>query len=287
MIHVDRPADKRPTSLDARDRKTKKTERERAEAIFGDPDAIDWERAKKFKFEAYGGDDVREALNQLFGYKCAYCESFYGPMQPVAVEHWRPKGEVETANGTIKPGYWWLASEWTNLLPSCTDCNSARYHTLPDGTAVKLGKGNLFPVATLVRPLRPGVEDDEGALLLHPCVDPHPEEHLEFLAHGLLRAALAAGGAESAKGSASIPVYGLMRPLLVQARKQRYLTLMREIHELRQQAENVERYPTDSRFRQQFKDKAKAIKGYLDPREPYSAMATQIVRRELPELVGG
>ena len=41
------------------------------------------------------------------------------------MEHYRPKARVSTEQGD-KPGYYWLAARWENLLPSCTDCNSPR-----------------------------------------------------------------------------------------------------------------------------------------------------------------
>jgi len=41
----------------------------------------------KFKYKAYGLDPLRKALNEIFFFKCAYCESPVGPTQPVAIEH--------------------------------------------------------------------------------------------------------------------------------------------------------------------------------------------------------
>ena len=82
---------------------------------------------------AYKADDVKATLEQAFRGKCAYCESAYSAAQPMAVEHYRPKGEVVIAGKRTPPGYYWLASAWDNLLPSCTDCNSPRRQVLPDG----------------------------------------------------------------------------------------------------------------------------------------------------------
>src|SRR4051812_22350680 len=73
-------------------------------------------------------------LDKLFGGKCAYCEVIIEASHPTEVEHYRPKGAVkdeeeevvtiQTPNGAEDhPGYWWLAYEWNNLLPSCIDCN--------------------------------------------------------------------------------------------------------------------------------------------------------------------
>src|SRR3954464_1089354 len=69
-------------------------------------------------FSVYGEDEVKDRLNELFGYKCAYCETDFGPAMPVDVEHYRPKGRVVGPAGNLLfPGYWWLASTWSNLLP--------------------------------------------------------------------------------------------------------------------------------------------------------------------------
>jgi hypothetical protein len=72
----------------------------------------------------YGHDHVRAALEKLFCDKCAYCESKITPGFAWEVEHFRPKKSV--AERPDHPGYYWLAYEWTNLLPSCTLCNQRR-----------------------------------------------------------------------------------------------------------------------------------------------------------------
>lgn len=78
----------------------------------------------KFSFSVYKHADVKERLEELFHGKCAYCESRYSSTRPMDVEHYRPKGRVAESEG--HPGYYWLAAEWTNLLPSCIDCNRRR-----------------------------------------------------------------------------------------------------------------------------------------------------------------
>src|SRR5262245_57287852 len=49
-------------------------------------------------FGVYKDETVKQALAQLFGRKCAYCESVYTATSPVDVEHWRTKGGVITAD---------------------------------------------------------------------------------------------------------------------------------------------------------------------------------------------
>ncbi len=58
----------------------------------------------------------------LFHNKCAYCQIYLGTdIDYCQVEHYRPKGAIDGKPG--HPGYWWLAYEPTNYLPSCKICN--------------------------------------------------------------------------------------------------------------------------------------------------------------------
>src|SRR5688572_13150422 len=127
MIRIDRPAAAAPAAWKL------KADQETRDAITAFGAAIKRMKASRkknatlncsFEFKAYGDELLRNALNQHYGYKCAYCETFYGASQPVAVEHYRPKGEVIDGDERVRPGYYWLAANWENLLPSCTDCNS-------------------------------------------------------------------------------------------------------------------------------------------------------------------
>jgi uncharacterized protein (TIGR02646 family) len=94
---------------------------------------------KAYEFQVYKHPEVKAALTALFAEKCAYCELLIEGA-PFDIEHYRPKGGVVEDDRSIVQGYWWLASTWSNLLPSCQDCNRARYHEMPDGEPVKFGK---------------------------------------------------------------------------------------------------------------------------------------------------
>jgi hypothetical protein len=172
-------------------------------------------------------------LKNVFHHKCAYCETridrFYGD-----AEHYRPKGAVkyrvpdtgeertaqaEREAGQLQdhPGYFWLAYNWRNLVPSCTFCNSGK------------GKQNQFPVQkryvlwkqctpAQVQQLRDkaypraegsdlyylgplDLDQEEDPELLHPYRD-QPEEHLGFEAGGLVTW-------KSDLGESSVKVYQL------------------------------------------------------------------------------
>jgi len=199
-------------------------ERRDAEAFYADPANSD----ASFEFAAYKHADVKDALARLFYDKCAYCESRYGATQPMEVEHWRPKASVVLQNGReIRPGFFWLAAEWTNLLPSCIDCNRRRRQDDDRGSVRVMGKGNQFPVLATASP--GSITDVKSArpLLLDPCtVD--PGLHLEFLDEGMVRPAMTKSGM-SAEGDSSIEVFALNRVGLALARREHALLLLHRI----------------------------------------------------------
>ena len=169
----------------------------------------------EFKFRRYKHPDVVAALEGTFTGKCAYCESRYAAVQPVDVDHWRPKAGVSDLHGKPleHPGYYWLAADWDNLLPSCIDCNRRRLHDT-EGAPQALGKHTRFPLAPGSSHAS-GPDDDlsgEDPLLLNPFTD-DPDEHLAFDPSGVVFAR--EGGA---RGLASIAVYGLNRGSLVRER---------------------------------------------------------------------
>lgn len=227
MIHVPRPAGSAPAVLT----QVQAGPRETARAI----EYYEKKTGKKPSFNVYSHDDVKNALGRLFNNKCAYCESRYAGTQPMAVEHWRPKNAVKLKDGTKqKPGYYWLAATWENLLPSCTDCNSERYHVVPPDmeTQVLLGKQDRFPVADESKRHRSRTKPcEEIPLLLNPCLH-NPEEHLEIVgegdARGIVRP-LSINGQPSEKALASIEVYALNRSNLVEERRARLLLIAEQI----------------------------------------------------------
>jgi hypothetical protein len=84
---------------------------------------------------------VTVALKGLYKNKCAYCEKLcYYPR----VEHFRPKGRV-IGNQPLADGYYWLCYEWTNLLPSCHECNSIE--AKGDKFPIRGIRKNTFPVS--------------------------------------------------------------------------------------------------------------------------------------------
>ena len=236
-----------------------------------------------FTFNAYKNKTVRKALNGAFHFKCAYCEAFFGATQPVAVEHYRPKSAVVGVDGKLKkPGYYWLAGTWANLLPSCTDCNSAREQEVPGEDPRTMGKANKFPIANeSSRAKKPEHERKEKRLLLHPYLD-YPERHLVFDADGGIKPART-GGRESRKGVESIEVYALRRPQLATDRA-RVATLVRasvkQIGDLRV----VFGRTGDPLLEQSIREEIATLKSFLAETSPYSAMARQLASELVDEI---
>lgn len=180
------------------------------------------DQATRLKFSAYSLPVVKEALTSVFGRKCCFCEGDLLGAQPGDVEHYRPKGKifvVDEASGLVmkKRGYFWLASEWSNLLISCADCNRPRTQKDHDAQQRVIGKGNYFPLEDEAdRAETPAGLTAERPLLLNPCQD-DPAEHLEFTVEGGIKPRVTQG-APSVRGTATIHYCGLARYELLQAR---------------------------------------------------------------------
>lgn len=179
----------------------------------------------KFDFERYKEGDVKRALDALFAGKCAYCETSYAASQPMDVEHWRPKAEIHQDEGDpLRPGYYWLASDWENLFPSCIDCNRARLqHDPVEGREILLGKANQFPVAVedaRIKSHDPEPEmGSEPTLLVNPCLE-DPEELFVYTEEGVIQAREDLSDERRTRARKSIRVYALNRSGLVAERRE-------------------------------------------------------------------
>jgi len=152
--------------------------------------------------------------------KCAYCESEIAAAQHGSLDHYRPKQGV-TENGQVvlsadgsrrHRGYYWLAYDWNNLLPSCILCNEPSTK-LSGGKLV--GKRNEFPIRGK-RAWKPGEEQEEMPLLLNPCRVVDLSKHLRFEENGSITPI-------SEEGRVTVEIFGLnIREALVKARAQAY-----------------------------------------------------------------
>jgi uncharacterized protein (TIGR02646 family) len=163
--------------------------------------------------------------------KCAYCERKIIPGQRKGdVEHYRPKGRVKKADGGIvminrngalveHPGYYWLAYEWENLLPSCLACNRPG---TDDASGTVTGKADRFPLEGGSWAASPDEIEHERPALLNPWRD-NPSEHLTFdPLTGVV-------GYQTERGRVTIEVLGLNRDGLPEARKGACVSTLRAI----------------------------------------------------------
>lgn len=129
--------------------------------------------AKSFKIDSkiYGHEEVKKQLIPLHRNLCCYCESRVTDIAYGDIEHFRPKlGYKQDENDEFhKPGYFWLAYDWNNLLFSCQKCNE-QY------------KNNYFPLKNTSKRCNPSKSFDvskEEPLLINPSVI-DPSFHIKF-----------------------------------------------------------------------------------------------------------
>jgi uncharacterized protein (TIGR02646 family) len=241
MIRVDKPASAIPAEfLEASRRET-----QAVLAHFG----ARRRGAKAFKFAAYRHKKLKEALEKLFHGKCAYCEWRYGGGSYFEVEHYRPKSH-----------YYWLAAEWSNLLPSCKKCNN--------------GKLSKFPLADeKKRARRKGEERRERPLLLNPSDGrTDPARHLAFSpGDGAIRPAPLAGSRPSPFGETSIQVYRLARAELARERIEWDLRVQDKIRICRLTARTGDRKEKERAYQE--------LKQVLEPHQPFRALTLTILRQ--------
>lgn len=129
-------------------------------------------------FEVYKKkNDVKFALSELFGNKCAYCEANFDN-EDLHTEHFRPKKKVVKIDDPDQEGYWWLAAQWENLLPACLHCNRSAGTDYRENIENEPGKGNCFPLLDQTSRAR-----NAGALTSerHSLLDPSVDEPAQFL----------------------------------------------------------------------------------------------------------
>ncbi len=270
-----------------------------------------WEAdpTQPIKFDSKLWGDLKDwLLVNVFHDKCAYCETRMA-RSTYHAEHYRPKGGVKyriddqkklrhatAADGTDKivdhPGYFWLAYNWRNLLPSCQFCNTSG------------GKQNQFPVqndfvllkryehseltklqqAPLESEKWPGhyylqpidLDMIERPDLLHPYFD-HPEDHFSFGKGGVEYTLQNADGIASTRGENSIKVYHLDADALRRERdkEQRSICyrfgtafiefLINKGQEREEALQNTWKLPE--------------FAAYLEGNEPYSAAVVAFIRK--------
>lgn len=202
-------------------------------------------------------------LDRVFHGKCAYCEALVEVTGFGDAEHFRPKGKVTILinekvqtvqiNGQDHPGYYWLAYEWRNLFPACSQCNTA-------------GKMNHFPIADgrshvtchdASREDPQGLDGLEEPLLLNPYKD-RPQDYLRFGERGTVTAI-----GDNPRGLASITTFRLRRGALVSERQTRQELAWTKFLDAMKAADGSSR---------------RVLEPYIQGREPYSRAVLDYVR---------
>jgi len=235
----------------------------------------DFDNDRELKVNAALYSRYKEFLTRLFNGKCAYCESKFTVSQPGDVEHFRPKGRVvdesfkpirvkHPVKGDIEhPGYYWLAYDWRNLLPSCADCNRFRFHGVRIPSTVSkaaegAGKADRFPLKDEKRrAVVPDAETAESPMLINPT-DSDPNVHFEFLSNGTIKP-------KTPEGEVTLSVFGLnLREDLLEARA----------HAFDDAEANFDRYIDSVKSRNSTREKqsAQRINQMLEGKEAYSVM---------------
>lgn len=126
-----------------------------------------------FDRTVYADPSVKTALITMQHGKCAFCEAKPLPVSDGDVEHFRPKASLRQsdADPLQRPGYYWLAYDWENLLFACERCN--RRH-----------KKSLFP---LVEPSRRATShrapiNSEDPVFIDPSAE-DPEQYVTYREH--------------------------------------------------------------------------------------------------------
>ena len=145
-------------------------------------DALNTKNKHKFRSSIYRKTTI-EALEKMYCFKCAYCETDTSAGAPFQVEHFRPKAKTEEDSDHL--GYYWLAYEWSNLTLGCSSCNNAKRNHFPiKGTRITepLLEVTGLPTTEYLR-INTNTLLNEQAYLLNPEID-EVEKYFYFLPDG-------------------------------------------------------------------------------------------------------
>lgn len=169
----------------------------------------------RFAFDPtiYGSSAIRRLLTRQQHGKCCYCESAYSATSAGRIDHFRPKGAVRQGKTNVRsrPGYYWLAYAWHNLLLACETCNRRKSDYFPLEEPAQRAHNHLDPI------------EHEVPLLLNPYTDPDPSKHLAFTG--------SACRPLTERARVTVAVLGLNRPELQEQRQSELnvLTLLRTL----------------------------------------------------------
>jgi len=149
--------------------------------------------------------EIRDKLAKIYHNKCAYCESSFEGQ----IEIYRPMKNV--AENKNHKGYYWLATEWSNLLIACPVCDRIKGNHFPiENEANRVFEPEFSDFTTNSKPQflanKPPLID-EKPLLLNPEID-EPKEHLFITKDGKIHG-------KTERGTKTIEILGLNREMLI------------------------------------------------------------------------
>jgi hypothetical protein len=169
------------------------------------------------------------------------------------IEHFRPKAgyKQRLTDPLRRPGYYWLAYSWDNLLFSCELCNSRH-------------KGSLFPLVENRNRVGSPQEDVavEQPLFINPTVE-DPSSYIRFRRH--VPRALK----NNRRGAVTIRELGLRREALNERRKSHFKMLRL----LWDSTVELRHGPDTPTVRQRIRQNESTLRFAVQPEAEYSAMA--------------
>jgi 5-methylcytosine-specific restriction endonuclease McrA len=120
-------------------------------------------------------DTTLGGLVKLYFNKCACCERSRG--EELQVDHYRPKKARQNKDKIIynHSGYYWLAYEWSNLMPLCSSCNQSKSNYFPLKDEAKRVTSPSHQLAYNSKELYA----HEEPLFVNPEIDLQPEKHFK------------------------------------------------------------------------------------------------------------
>ncbi|MES2465330.1 MAG: hypothetical protein V4671_32590 [Armatimonadota bacterium] len=217
------------------------------------------ETSFRFRADIYGAEDVKEALIAAQYGKCCFCERKV--FADGDVEHFRPKAAVKQRQGSplLRPGYYWLAYDWNNLLLACSACNSRH-------------KGNLFPLTNPRRRIRNHTESRDLSHEQPLFVDPSIEDPTQYIA---FRDEVPLARDGNARGEATIKALGLDRSALNSIRLE-HLLVLRQYHYYLQLAES---HTDDAEWQSVADDMRNVLEASISDNAEFAAMARAAATR--------
>lgn len=218
-------------------------------------------KKKKYSFTVYKDSRIKVSLVKAFHGKCAFCDSSLRHISYGDIEHFRPKSK-----------YWWLASEWKNLLLACPRCNTSKRDKFP------LLK-NCPQTTYKTHRTFDEVEKEERSYreLLNPYLD-DPEQGLVYVdnAEPVIKLVL------DEKVNKSVTVFDLNRIELVQERfkvmklvldqKNRTKLALKQFNVIADAP-----MPLQQKVRDQLFDELQKLLSYLKPNQQYLGLCRQLI----------